>query len=382
MKTPINVNLNYVLVLAALLFMLSGAAPPQSLRRNFNAGPVPAESDAIRLPVGSMMIWQDRGPLTPSRVYFGRSPMGVDPLSRVPTPPFSHFEPDDKDKSATSPKAKLTDSNGVEWIAKFGYEVHSDTIAPRLAWALGFGAVEGYYVPAGKIGGIGPDTKLRRLKGSVLPDGSFSEGARFKRHNSEDQPLKDSKGNDMTWDESRNPGVPPEQLSGLMIFEVLVCNWDTQPKNCKVYRIKGPHGPENWYIVSDMGATFARPPRKFVLADYAKSTGFVRSVSANEVQFDFVGVIPSQAKLHRRVPLAHAQWFRKQLVKLTDGQILAAFDAGFATDGLNRAYASGDEETIREVRNRELSAETRSEISGYAAALRARINEFLKSVPE
>jgi hypothetical protein len=270
----------------------------------------------------------------------------------------------------------------VRWIAKFGEEVHSDAIAPRLAWALGFGAVECYYVAPGKIGGITTDTKLGKSQGAILPDGSFPGGARFKRHERDDEPLKDAKGHDMTWDEAHNPGVPPEQLSGLKIFEVLVSNWDTQPKNCKVYRIKGPNGPENWYIVSDLGGSFGDPKHKFVLSQYAKSTNFIRSVTADEVKMDFDGVIKSQARLHRSVPLAHAKWFRAQLAKLTDAEIRAAFDAGFATDKLNRAYASGDEAKIKTAREQELPAESRAEIAGYTAAFRAKVNEFMQKVPE
>jgi hypothetical protein len=382
MKNLKNLMLLCTLAFIALATVIAAANPPQVLHRSFRAATVPAESDAIRLPVGSMMIWRDRGTLTPSHVYFGQQPPGVDPLTRLPAPPFSHFEPDDKDRMATSPKAKLTDQRGVKWIAKFGEEVHSDAIAPRLAWALGFGSVEGYYVPAGRIEGIGPDTNLGREKGSILPDGSFDRGARFKRHAAEDVALKDSKGNDMLWDEAHNPGVPPEQLSGLLIFEVLVENWDSQPKNCKVFRTKGPNGPENWYIVSDMGATFANPKHKFVLSEYARSTRVVRNVTASEVHLEFAGAIQSQARVHRSIPLADAQWFRKQLAKLTDAQIRAAFDAGFGTAALNEAYASGDESRINETRNRELSPDTREEISGFTAALRARINDFMQKVPE
>jgi len=382
MKTTYKFNLIIVPAWTLAVSMLIAAAPQQTTRRNFSPGPIPAESDSIRLPVGSMMIWQDRGTLTPSRVYFGQSPEGVDPLSRVPAPPFSQFEPDDKDRMATSPKAKLTDSRRVKWIAKFGEEARSDTIAPRLAWALGFGSVEGYYVPSGKIEGITASTNLGKSGSAIQRDGTFTHGARFKRHSPECEPLKDSRGHDMTWDEAHNPGVPPEQLSGLKIFEVLICNWDTQPKNCKVFRFKGANGPANWYIVSDLGGSFGIPKHKFILAEYAKSPEVVRKVSADEVELNFAGVIPLQARLHRSVPLAHAQWFRKQLVRLKDREIQAAFDAGFATDALNRAYASGDEARIKEARDKELSTDARSEIAGYVAAFRARVNNFLQKVPE
>jgi len=332
---------------------------------------------------GTPKIWEDRGALTPMKVYFGAASLRKDPLASLPAPPFSHFEPDDKDRMATSPKAKLRDAKNVKWTAKFGVEVHSDTVTPRLAWALGFGTVEGYYVGPGKIEGVDASTKLGREKGAILPDGTFPGGARFKRHDKSFDTLKDAKGNDLTWDEAKNPGVPPEQLSGLLIFEVMVNNWDAQPKNCKVYRLDGPNGPELWYISADLGASFAdRPKHKFVLADYMKEPSFIKRVTGDSVEFNFADVIPAQERIHQRVSLAHARWFRKQVSKLTDDEIQAAFDAAFATDGLNRAYASGDAAAIKAAREKELSADTRAEIAGFAAKFRAKIDELKTKVPE
>ena len=195
---------------------------------------------------GEPKVWEDRGTLDPRKVYFGAASLASDPLARLPSAPFSHFEPDDKDKMATSPKAKVKDAKGVKWTVKFGEEVHADTVAPRLAWALGFGAVDGYFVGTGKISGIDANTDLGREKGVILPDGAFPGGGRFKRREKDDEPVKDAKGNDLTWDEAHNPGVPPEQLSGLIIFEVMIHNWDAQPKNCKVYKAKTANESETW----------------------------------------------------------------------------------------------------------------------------------------
>jgi hypothetical protein len=371
-----------VLAFAVLPTSLEAVAA-SGQRAHLTAPSRPARSTPADIATSGMpRVWQDRGELNPTRVYFGAPGAGSDPLARLPAPPFSNFEPDDKDRMATSPKAKVTDSKKVHWTAKFGVEVHADTTAPRLAWALGFGSVEGYYVPSGKIEGIDAKTNLGREKGAVFPDGTFPGGSRFKRHDEAFAPEKDAKGEDRTWDESRNPGVPPEQLSGLLIFDVMTNNWDAQPKNCKVYRLKGSEGPEEWYIVSDMGAAFGGGPRqKFVLAGYQKETSFIKSVTSDIVEFKFADIVGAQTKAHQRVPLAHAQWFRKQLLKLTDDEIQAAFDAGFATDALNRAYAGGDAAAIKAAREKEIPAETRSEIAAYVAAFRARIEEFKAKVP-
>lgn len=333
-------------------------------------------------PAGTPKIWEDRGALTLTRVYFGANGMASDPLSRLPAPPFGHFEPDTTE-GTTSPKAKLTDSKGVKWTAKMGVEVHSDTVAPRLAWALGFGSVEGYYVASGKIEGVDATTNLGLAKGTLQTDGSFQGGARFKRHDDAAAPIHDAKGNDLNWNEAQNPGVPPEQLSGLLLFEDLVNNWDAQPKNCKVYHVDGPKGPENWYLVSDLGASFAGGPRhKWVLADYQKSPDLIKRITNDTVELNFNATIHAQARIHQRVPLAHAQWFRKQLAKLTNDELQATFDAAFATEGLNKAYASGDSLQIKAAREQELTPETRMQIAAFVAKLRARIDEFMQKVPE
>jgi len=331
---------------------------------------------------GTVKIWEDRGELNPKRVYFGASSAASDPLARLPAPPFGQFEPDDKDKMATSPKAFVTDSKKVKWTAKFGEEVHSDTIAPRLAWALGYGTVEGYFVGSGKFEGVNEKTDLGREKGAILPDGTFPGGARFKRHDPDFQPLKDEHEKDIIWDEAHNPGVPPEQLSGLLIFDVVINNWDAQPKNCKVYRLKAAAGPEDWYIVSDLGASFSGvPKRKFQLDSFKKAPSIIKRVTPETVEFAYSGPIGSQVRIHQQIPLTHAKWFRAQLAKLTDEELQAAFDAGFATDALNHAYAAGDPAGIKTSREHELSVDKRAEIAGFVAALRARIEEFKTKVP-
>jgi hypothetical protein len=340
------------------------------------------KTEQTGFPAGTPKVWEDRGALTPSKVYWGEASLYPDPLSRVPAPPFSDFEKDSK-VDAWSPKGKLKDSKGVKWTAKLGDEAHADVVAPRLAWALGFGTVEGYYVGSGTIGGVDAKTDLGRARQVIGRDGSFSGGARFKRHNKDNEPIKNAKGDDdLYWDEGKNPGVPPEQLSGLLIFDMLVSNWDAQPKNCKVYHKEGPNGPENWYIVSDMGASFAdHPKHKFILADYEKDPDLIKSVNGDMVEFNFSDANRFAAREHEQIPLAHAQWFRKQLAKLTDDELQAAFDAAFATDALNRAYASGDPAKIAAARQTELSTQERTEIAGFVAKLRARIDEFMRKIP-
>src|SRR5437016_8659381 len=103
--------------------------------------------------------------------------------------------------------------------------------------------------------------------------------------------------------------------------------------------------------MNDWGASFAqRPPAKFVLRDYCREQSFIKSVSADTVQFSFADAIASQAKAHQQIPLAQAQWFRKLLERLTDDEIRAAFDAAFATDAINGAYLSTDAQRQRQLK--------------------------------
>jgi hypothetical protein len=291
--------------------------------------------------------------------------------------PFSNPE---KKTTGLSPKIRLRDANGVHWTVKFGPESRADVAAPRLAWALGFGAQESYFVASGKIQGVTSATDLGSAKGWIDHDGAFATGARFKRSDKNNREIQDARGEDLNWNPSHNPGVPPEQLSGLLIFDALVRNWDAYPVNYKVLRHDTSAGPENWFIVSDMGASFAdKKPRKYDLESYRK-THFVHEVSEGYLILDYDAPSPGPEKAHRKIPLAHARWFRQRLESLTEDQIRAAFDAAYATPELNQAYAVGDEAQIAAAREHSLSGDARRQIDGFTDAVRSRIAEFLQKV--
>jgi hypothetical protein len=326
-------------------------------------------------------MWQDRGALTPSQIYWGPGGEHKNPLSRLPVPPFSQFKKDDT-PDALNPKGKVTDKNGVSWTIKFGQEVHSDVVTPRLAWALGYCAIESYYVDSVRIEGIDSATDLGRAKGWILKDGTTKGGVRFKRK--DDRELEDGQGKNVTWELRTNPGVPPEHLGGLRLFNVLVNNWDIHPKNCKVLRIDGPDGPENWYYISDLGGSLgASYWSKFHRKAFEADRTLVKSVDQENMHFHFTSAMNSRAQqaVHWHVPLAHVRWFVDRFDRIPDEGLRAAFDAGFATDALNRAYAEGDVGMIERVRNQELAEETREDIDAFVKKLRARVDEMKRSLP-
>ncbi len=328
-------------------------------------------------PTGTPVVWEDRGSLTPAQVFWGEASRGENPQSRLPALPLTW---DGVDAEGTSPKCRVRDKNRVRWTVKFGEEAHSDVAAPRLAWALGFETDESYHIKTGKIEGVTQDTDLGKCRPYIDPlSGVFSSG-RFKR-NDGGKHVKTASAKpgqpdeDATWDERKNPGLPPEQLSGLLILEVMTHNWDAQPKNNKIIGHDGANGPQLWYEVSDWGASFGQMRSKGNLSDYEKETSFVRSVDANTVTLKYESAIKAMAPVHEKIPLAHAQWFRKQLEKLTDADLRAAFEAGYATDEAYKAYASGtpaDASTF--------NALTNGEIAGYVKAFRAKIEEFKNKV--
>ena len=60
-----------------------------------------------------------------------------------------------KTKVATAPKVNVRDSSGAQWIVKFGEEVKAENFASRIVWAAGYFADANYFVPSGKIEGVG-----------------------------------------------------------------------------------------------------------------------------------------------------------------------------------------------------------------------------------
>src|SRR4029079_15268695 len=110
-------------------------------------------------------IWHD-----PGRVEDIDLRRGTAGPENAPRPPFRFVE---EDLAGTSPKLKLKDADGREYVAKFGHEAKPDTFGSRLAWALGYYSEANYYVPDGIVI-FSHDVK--RTSGAVNPDGVFHDG--------------------------------------------------------------------------------------------------------------------------------------------------------------------------------------------------------------
>ena len=76
------------------------------------------------------ILWRDPGNIAKRDLRYGPGSATL-----APKPPFTFVE---EDKGGASPKVKVKDSKGVEWVAKLGVEAQSETVSNRIVWAMGY----------------------------------------------------------------------------------------------------------------------------------------------------------------------------------------------------------------------------------------------------
>lgn len=119
---------NPILVLLLLILTLS-FAPSTYGQQGDRPNTVP----------GTEVIWRDPGNVTSRDLRYGP---GAPHLA--PAAPFTFIE---EDKDGESPKFKVKDAQGVEWVVKLGTEAQAETVATRLVWGVGYFAEEAYFRP-------------------------------------------------------------------------------------------------------------------------------------------------------------------------------------------------------------------------------------------
>src|SRR5687767_12892286 len=124
-------------------------------------------AQANTLAAGPSVIWRDPGAV--ELLDFVAGPGGS---SNRPRGPFVFLK---EVSVGRSPKIKVRDAGGREWVVKWGTEVKAEIIATRIAWASGYFVDSTYFVKAGRIEGI---KNLGPANEYVGPDGTFKE-ARF-----------------------------------------------------------------------------------------------------------------------------------------------------------------------------------------------------------
>jgi hypothetical protein len=225
---------------------------------------------------------------------------------------------------------KVKDARGVTWTVKFGGEVHSDTFAPRLAYAAGYFVEPTYFVREGIIEGA---HHLKRAKPFIARSGKFRY-ARFKLHDEKTLPYAD----EYSWSWNDNPFVGGHELNGLKILLLLTANWDGKDAsdddgNTSVFLRKADAA--YLYIFTDWGSTMGKwggyfHRDKWDPRGYARQTKkLVKGEKNGEIQWAFSGKHKRDLTVGIRV--ADVRWIVPYLSRFSDEEIRAGLVASGAT---------------------------------------------------
>jgi hypothetical protein len=314
-----------------LLFVVCALSPP--------AAGAQEKGKKKAAPRGTPVLW--------------RAPRNVERLDLLAGPGGAGGRPDlrrvtfvKEQEGGYSPKFRVRDARGREWVAKLGSEAQSETAAVRLLWAAGYMTEVNYLAPCVRIEGAPvPRKEVERCRG-----GGFAN-VRFEARPDGVERLDE-------WKWKENPFAGTRELQGLKIMMALFNNWDIKDSNNIVLYVpagrRGRPG-ELRYAISDLGATFGKTgglPLFWRITrsrnnpeDYEKSE-FIEEVDDGKVDFKYGG---KNRGLFDDVTVADARWLGGWLARLSDRQISDAFRAAnYAPD----------------------------EVRGLAAAVRRRVNEL------
>ncbi|MFY9611853.1 MAG: hypothetical protein WAU45_24970 [Blastocatellia bacterium] len=284
--------------------------------------------------IGKPVLWEDRGEIAELDLYYG-----IGSEEEMPKPPFQFKG---EDATGTNPKIKVIDAAGVKWNIKFDEEVHAEVAASRIVWACGYMVEESYFVPSGRVNGV---TGLGRARKFVKADGSFKDGMFEKRP--DDVARRKS-----PWSWSSNPFSGTKEMSGLIMLNVLVNNWDSKEENNAILGMYDEDRKvEEWYTVADWGGSFGKTGSvlshtKWDLDDFAKQR-FIDGVSGNTLKLHYSGKMSGG----RSVPLEHGRWFAGIIGQLTDDQLRQAFKAAGATQAETEGFTRQLRRKINELRS-------------------------------
>jgi len=331
----------FVIALSLILTAASLTAPFASVSRastpelrNKSRKAENAKTSAAPDKIGRPILWGEPGEVPKLDLY-----LGIGSEQGMPKPPFQFKK---EDTTGTNPKIKVIDANGVKWNIKFDEEVHAEVAASRLVWACGYKVEESYFVPSGHVNGV---TGLGRARKFIKADGSFKDGMFEKRPNDVAR-RKDP------WSWSSNPFTGTKELSGLIMLNALVNNWDSKQSNNAIFGKYDHDGSVvEWYAVADWGGSFGKmgslfSHSKWRLDDFAKQR-FISEVSNNTVKLNYSG----KMSVGHSVPLEHARWFAGIVGQLTDTQLQDAFRAAGASQAEVAGFASVVRRKIDELKS-------------------------------
>ena len=221
--------------------------------------------------------------------------------------------------TGTNPGYDVKDASGRLWSVKLGIEAQSEVTASRILWAMGFPQPASYFMNQFTLTGA---------------DAGVKTNARFRT----DLPQWRSAGE---WSWQENPFRDTPQFRGLIVFQLVLNNWDLKTSNNRVYDATDPAAvPRRQFMVRDVGSSlgYARQFRLFAMlgtpgAQGSKNDlegfeqqGFIDKVEGNKVRFDYRGM---NQPLVDSVTVPDVIWACEQLAKIPDGHWQAAFKAGW-----------------------------------------------------
>jgi hypothetical protein len=235
--------------------------------------------------------------------------------------PGSRFEFLSKDTKGWSWGWDVKDASGMEWSVKYGPEAHSEVVASRLTWAVGFHQPPQYFVEKWELTG-GPEPGPK-------------EPGRFR-------PKLPSQKRSGEWSWHENPFVGTQPFRGLLVMMRILNNWDLLDRNNVIYDLATPEeGAGRWYVIRDLGASLGRTKIVPVsgtrndIEDFEQQ-GFIKGVDAEGyVRFDDLG------RWHREmfdeITPADVRWTCERLDRLSAQQWQDAFrGAGYKDDDAAR----------------------------------------------
>ncbi len=277
-----------------MTILLATSIQGQKPKKSHPKDPKPIPSDA------KPVLWRAPTDVASRDLYLGSGGEAMKPdLSKVT------FVADET--RSHSPKYRVRDGAGNEWMVKLGEEAQSETAAVRFVWAAGYFADTTYLVPHVEIEG----------------KGSF-DNARFEAR------IKGEKRLGQRWDWQHNPFVGTQELQGLKVLMALINNWDIQNHNNNILVVtdETTGQKEARYFDTDLGASFGKEGN--ILGhtrnrpDQYVKTNFVKGVNRGYVVLNYNG---KNQQLLKNITVAQAKWLGSILSQLSDQQISDAFRA-------------------------------------------------------
>jgi hypothetical protein len=291
-------------------------------------------------------IWHDPGMV--DRLDFCNGPGGE---TGAPLPPFQFLK---EHTGGSNPCLSVRDARDRTWRVKWGDEVRSETFATRLAWSAGYYVETAYFIPRGRIEGVG---KLERARDCIGEDHAFKD-ARFELDEDGVDKLFDEHG----WSWNDNPFVGTRELNGLKIVLMLTSNWDNKDvrdvargSNTAIFQHRIHGGAiEARYLIIDWGASMGKWGSlvfrgKWDCAGYESQTPeFVKGVENGIVKWGYVGQRTEDATEGIRVE--DVRWLYQYVGRIRDEQIQEGLVASGATDEEVESFTRAIRERINQLK--------------------------------